>query len=765
MMARLAQIQPMDPGVTRGERVGLGGAIGAGFESAREMGTVAETGRIRESYGGWMPIFDSVIQGHLDLPQELGRDLATQGFQPDEETLGRLSEWVRDVGPQYGYSMTPEMEPAAVMARKDAIYAGAAESVKREQETLSRAGGATRAIGGLVGGVGAEFLDPLNIATLPAGAPARAGLLGAVLIEAGLNAAIEAVDTPQRNEIARRLDQEGNSVLENAAMGALFGGALAGVMKGTQLGVRKLQSIGRMVPDRKALIQAARYSGDADAISIADRLQRDVEDEEAGVTNPDRDTTREHEARAQRAAETAHAGGLPDMPDRPTFANARPSLLNGEIEEVNPRDLQVQPDVFQFKSEIVAPGGVTPKLQGVDRWQPERAGVLVVYEYGDGTRAVADGHQRTALARRISEQTGEDIPMVAKVYREADGFSVEDVRVLAALKNIAEAADGMTAAMARDAAKVLRVRPEAISELPAGPGIGRAQSLAKLSDEAFDMFINEVVPERFSELVGRMVDDPALHAPIMDLLRRTRPDTTLQAESVISQAMQAPVAREVTMDLFGEQEVVQSLYVERAKVLERAMRIMRDDRSIFRTLDERAARIQGAGENRLDVDANRRTRETMEQSLAAVKALAYRAGPISEALNDGATNYRQSGRLKDAAATVVDAVRREIERNGLAGSGAGPLGRNAEPPRARAEAPSPLLDFDEPTNGAGAKAQVEATRIEPAPEGGLFDQVPIGREFDADGNEIAVTMSRAELAAELDADDEAAAVLDICMRS
>jgi hypothetical protein len=46
----------------------------------------------------------------------------------------------------------------------------------------------------------------------------------------------------------------------------------------------------------------------------------------------------------------------------------------------------------------------------------------------------------------------------------------------------------------------------------------------------------------------------------------------------------------------------------------------------------------------------------------------------------------------------------------------------------------------------------------------LFDAVPVARGFDGDGNEIAVVKSRADLAAELDADDEAVAVLDICVK-
>jgi len=42
--------------------------------------------------------------------------------------------------------------------------------------------------------------------------------------------------------------------------------------------------------------------------------------------------------------------------------------------------------------------------------------------------------------------------------------------------------------------------------------------------------------------------------------------------------------------------------------------------------------------------------------------------------------------------------------------------------------------------------------------------VPVARGFDEEGNEIAVVKSRADLAAELDADDEAVAVLDLCVK-
>lgn len=46
----------------------------------------------------------------------------------------------------------------------------------------------------------------------------------------------------------------------------------------------------------------------------------------------------------------------------------------------------------------------------------------------------------------------------------------------------------------------------------------------------------------------------------------------------------------------------------------------------------------------------------------------------------------------------------------------------------------------------------------------LFDAVPVSRGFDDDGNEIAIVKTRADMAAELDADDEAVEVLDLCVK-
>ena len=836
-MARIARLQPVDFSVAAAPKSTFGQVAGAAFEREQLVGEMGSRNTFdNEVYEPFIGFFNNAIRpmapdlfahgiensarapNNSPISLETFQAIQDQNFHPDEETLGRFISELDAAGIEY----PDDISPSVLFPRKQDAEKALSEKVRDLDRTMAQAGTATSIGGQFAGGFMAGLDNIESVATMPIGATARAGIVATALIEGAVNAAAEAATTPLRNEFLNELGLEEESLLANAGMGFAVGGAVGG-------GLRSVRALGTHIRDKRALAALAERSPDRDIRDQAQALRRDADDEEAAVSDGDPLGIKEHEARVTETARAAVNGEAPAMPDRPTFASPSKSILGGEIEEVSPRDLLVQPDVFQFKSNTTGSAGVTGKLSDISEWRSERAGIVLVYEYADGSRAIADGHQRTDLANRIMDAGGDDIKMAARVFREVDGFSPEDIRVLAALKNISEAADGMTTAMARDAARVLRISPEAIADLPSGPGIARAQSLSKLSDDAFSMFINEVVPERFAELVGRMVPDRNMHAPMMQLLRRAGPQTTDQAESILSQALQAPVSREVTADLFGEAEITQSLYLERAQVLERAMKLMREDRTTFRTLDERADQIQGTGKNRLDQQSNKAIREQTEAALVAVKALAHRSGPISEALNNGAKAYKENGRIKDAAQAVVAAVREEIERNGLYGAGSGTSQRAAQSAGASRATPDPLEAFSDPVNGEGAKAQIEATRIQPTPEatpgnngqkvnsektdageqtlfpgiepvtarqrldqlaakpmsakprasdtevGGLFDPldparvdlfdvVPVGRGFDEDGNEVALFKSRADIAAELDADDEAVDILDICVK-
>lgn len=752
------QTAPLEPQFASGSEVGFFESVGAGNTEAFELGNVAAAQRHSEIYGGWTGLFTSVSQGSIDLPEDLQKSLFESGFQPDESTLSRLSDWVQGDGKRFDLELTEDMAPDRVAERREAVTAAARSRVEEAQAKLERGS----AFGGFVGAVGAEFVDPLNIATLPVGASGRAGILATAAIEAGINAVIEGLDTTSRNAIARELDQPESGILGNvirgAAFGAVAGGGIRAIQKGappaakaaarlTRSGVSALSGLIRRPSDRRALGEALLSDPDPNVSSLARQVIEDAVEAEAATAGgrQSADSLAEHESRLEETARALERGEEPQMPDRPVSAVPRGSILNGELEEVDPRELTVDPETFQFKSEATGAQGLTDKLKDVPAWRSERAGVVLVYESADGTRFIADGHQRTGLARRIMEQDpAQEIRLAARVFREADGFTTLQVREIAALKNIAEAADGMTTKMARDAAKVLRINPANIRELPAGPGIARAQNLTALSDDAFALVVNDVVPDRFAAVVGRLVKDQVMHMPIMRLLERTKPSTEAQAEAIVRQALAAPVSREVTEDLFGTSEQVESLFLERAKVLERTMRTLRDDERTFRTLTERGETIEGRASNKLDAAGNAENRKRIEEAMAAIEKLAYRAGPVSEALDNGAKSYRETGRLGDAASAVVSAINDELERNGLSGLGAGPSGRAAESARANAESLDPNAEFGEP-NGAGADAQIANTRILDAnerPAEGFSSDEEARRDL---GRRVSAGASREEL--------------------
>jgi hypothetical protein len=160
------------------------------------------------------------------------------------------------------------------------------------------------------------------------------------------------------------------------------------------------------------------------------------------------------------------------------------SSVNAYGRRVAARDINVDADRFQFK----AGGdeyGVTDRLQGVEQWDSVASGRVSLWQDRDGRLWVANGHQRTGLARRLEETGHPPITLDAAIWREADGVTAEDAMVMAALHNMGE--DSGTVI---DAAKIGRHNAEALERgakrLPPKSALVRdARALTKLSDDAF----------------------------------------------------------------------------------------------------------------------------------------------------------------------------------------------------------------------------------------------------------------------------------------
>jgi len=416
------------------------------------------------------------------------------------------------------------------------------------------------------------------------------------------------------------------------------------------------------------------------------------------------------------APETAATPELPAT--RLTIAAEQPSGLRSFL----PADLKIDAARFQFK-EGGDLAGVTDRLQGVTKWDPIRSGVGIVFEDLDGVPYVVDGHQRVALAQRIAEADPTQAPRFhAHVLRAAEGVTDADARAMAAAKNIAEGTG-----TALDAAKVLRDRPDLADSLPPRSELVRqAQGLANLSPEAFGMAVNDVVPANYAAIVGRLAPaDPKLQGALVNLLAKAEPANAVQAESIVRQGMDAGLHTETQASLFGDQEVMSSLYAGRARILDRALKTLRRDRTVFQGIADNRAIIELLG-NRLAQDENFARAAADAQAVQILQTLANRRGPPGDALT-GAARDVADGRVNLAAATdvFVAEIRRQSQSgtlvrgaDGGAGSPLAAQGQGAAVPAARgrgaeagdeggvAKPPAEPVVAAAPADEAAASAQV-----------------------------------------------------------
>jgi hypothetical protein len=394
--------------------------------------------------------------------------------------------------------------------------------------------------------------------------------------------------------------------------------------------------------------------------------------------------------------------------------------------QFRPDDLTIDAARFQFKAGGDA-AGVTDRLRGVDQWNPMYAGRVVAWEDAGGGVFLVDGHQRLGLAKRLEAEGHAPIGVDALVLREADGVSADDARVYGALKNIAEGTGSMV-----DAAKVIRgAGDHLLAHLPPRSALVRdARALAALSDEAFGAVYNDVLPPDFAAVIGHLLPDrPEAHGAMVDLLVKTDPANRGQAESIVRQGIAAGMHKAEQVELFGTREVMSSLMLERAKVLEKVLANLRKTKLVFKTAAKEADTLEAVG-SKIAKSASEKEAQANAQALEIVSRLAFSHGPIADALNDAARKLAAGARLGDVAddaarairATDIGALAREAandDASRLVPDGAGRGGDSGEAGEAVREEPNEeqpsLADLERATerfsdpDGRATKQQAESS--------------------------------------------------------
>lgn len=679
----------------------------------------------------------------------LERDANWIGMNGPDGFMPKAYQLVRDFERRY----PDQVKDDAVLLEE--FKAEAAKLRAGEQDTLQRGGG----FPAFVGSAGAVFTDPLVLATIPLGAPeigAGRSLISVfgrtALTEGAIAAATEIPIQLQVAQFKQELEapwtwkDSAMNVLAAGVGGGLIGGAIGTGLEGASRALKAYREakVAGLKPTPE-LEDAARALEDTIALDEQNPISREEFGRGADeVHERVFDVARAQEANGVPVNVTEQISGL--EPQGELTGVLRRAESETELVDVDPAALKIDAETFQFKAGADT-AGVTDTLKGVERFDRRLAGVALVWERADGQQFIADGHQRLALARRAlaAGQDPAEVRLNGFVLREADGVTAADARRIAAVKNMAEGSGS-----ALDAAKILReVGALAETVLPPLPPrsalIRQARGLAGLNDEAFMRVVNGAVDERFAALVGNATDDAPLQDAMLEVLRRTQPANETQARSIVEQVKAAGVEVRTTEDLFGEQTFAESLYLERAQVLDAALKEARKDRAVFGRLVNEADRIEETGRNQLDRAANLTRIQEAADATTQITALANAKGPLSDALSDAARRLRAGEPSGPVATAFLAAARREIlagDQRGRAPGSARPAGEGPKPPRVKRGEPISVAGWPPGERLAAVLEDFRSTQAGRSVDELYAKAASRQAELKAAGDEIAETLGR-----------------------
>ena len=551
-----------------------------------------------------------------------------------------------------------------------------------------------------LGAMSAAISDPVVQETLPLGGWAKAfwpRLFQTALINAGTGAASEVGVAEWYDELG--LDYTFSDFAANVAVNAALGAAIPLAGSGIKLTANQAKN-GYLALTRGNQTGPLESREVASSLLEAEEFDNAENPFESNVPNEAQYT---HDQRLTEAGAAAANAQPPAMsPDAPLpIKTSSAENLDGVIFKYDPDEIEIDAKTFQFKSDSDE-FGVTSRLKDEVIWDDNASGTVHVYEYADGRVVIADGHQRLGLAKRIKAQDpSQKITIYARKFREVDGISPQKAMVEAALKNIIET-EFYSPGRAIDAAKVLRFDPSLESRLPRNQITVQARGMMRLSNDAFMSIVNGVVPPKYGSIVGTLISDVGLQEAAIKVLSKTKPASAFEAEAIVRQVRESDTDQIKQIDLFGENLVTETLYIERAKILDKAYKELRRDKAAFETLVKNSERLEAEG-NVLVKEVNQRKATTDAQTITLLQALANRKGPLSDALNEAARTAKDSGSYVEATGGFLDAIRRSIDSGDFERISNGDIGRGvdgtAEIPRPSVE--EPILDgFDEPTGPA-----------------------------------------------------------------
>ena len=385
-----------------------------------------------------------------------------------------------------------------------------------------------------------------------------------------------------------------------------------------------------------------------------------------------------NEQEIENAVKNLHNEVIPEQVDTNFQLNESVKTFSADKIEFKIDELETDANIFQYK-QGGDDFGVTERLKGVTEWNPHAANIIVAFEFANGRKVVADGHQRLGLAKRIKAQNdGQDPKLYGYLYREADGYTPEQIKIWAAIKNIQEGSGTSI-----DAAKILRLNKTEFNNFkkaipPRSVMVREAMAMESLSDDAFDLVARGQAESSHAALVAQLVNDPTLHLPILQLLGKAKPDNIGKARSIVLQALDSKFDTSEQLDLLGSEFITKSLVTNKADILDAAIKKLKRNKTLFKGLNQNKTKINSSGKNVLDEQFNQNQELINEKILQLIETKALRSGEqLAADLNDASVIHAK-GNTGAAIEQFGDAIERANARGDFNGYDVSRSGDNAQ---------------------------------------------------------------------------------------
>ena len=603
---------------------GFGEEIAAAFRAFGALNSsFSEEAMISDQ---WSPIID-VINQRLPSETPLRNPVHTYqnqvylgGNNADQETLYYMN--VQNVLNKVfeNPDVFPEYQDLTHEQILDQAKQQALDIQKEYEDIQGRTSGTQSFFAGLIGGAGAAAKDPVVL--FPALGTGLAGLGRSLwhlaFREAAVSAGSEAVVQIEVQDWYETLGLEYdiNDFLNAVAVAGVAGGVLppAIVIGGKTVRLTAEQA--------KKGYEAFKKSGLFKGNKATDALEGVADGLDDAVASSPLEDVAEHVAKLQEAeVNIANLDGTPFTGAAASNA-VRPSSVydadntNGVIQSFDPNEIEVDPGLFKLEGE---PSGGDVAIAG-EPWSDVKSGQIVVYEYADGRKVILDGEKRLARAKAEGKKLN------GQVLREVDGFTPEMARV------VRETIDSTG-----DSAVRLH-----------------ANALLNLSDDGFLAMAKGIIPTRYAAIVGDLIADFDLQNTAIAAISKANPENIIQAEAIVRQVIGDGEQAAKQADLFNADMVSEALYAERAKVLDMAIKALKNDKKSFKQL------LEGRGEDLAKTYSKARV-EADAKAISYIQTLSAQSGELSTALSNAARAAKESGNYRTPVRGFTDAVRRSIE--------------------------------------------------------------------------------------------------------